>query len=112
MVYRQKSSVRITYIPTGLSAIARDHRSTQKAIHSCHVNALILLKAKLAKLREDPSWVEGCHSGRVRSYHLNPPLGIPPHVRNEPSGQMIPVDKLDAMFLDQIMLERRKLISL
>ncbi len=109
MTYRECNWVRWTHIPTNLSAICRNKRS----LHGCDTGGLSLLKAKLAKLREDPSWVEG-RSPLIRSYHLNPPLGIPPHVRNHPNGDAIPTDRamfgaavLDGTLLDLVMVERR-----
>ncbi len=106
MSYRERNGVRWTHIPTGLSATCNSERTH----HRCDVKALALLKAKLAKRHEDPAWVKGCGS-LVRSYHLNPPLGIPPHVRSHPDGDAIPINGELSELLDRIMLERRRLYA-
>ncbi len=102
MMYRERNWVRWTHMPTGLSATCNSERS----MYRCCVRALALLKAKLAKRREDPSWVEG-RSRLIRSYHLNPPLGIPPHVRSHPDGEAIPIDerRLDGALLDRVITQ-------
>jgi len=78
------TSVTFTHLPTGIKARSNCAHGDRyhKSVARKHVQALNLLKAKLAKLKEDPSWVEG-NGPRVRSYHFNPYLGIEPFVQIE-----------------------------
>ncbi len=110
MTYSE-NGIRLTHITTGLSATVWAQHWMRRAWRGpCHNLALALLRAKLAKLREDPSWVEG--RGRlIRSYHLDCPLGIPLHVRSHPDGDVIPIDGKLSELLDRVILERRRLCA-
>jgi hypothetical protein len=111
-----REGVRYTHLPTGLTAIVHDRRPYRR---ECSVRALTLLKAKLAKLREDPAWCEGCYPGRerVRSYHLSPRAGMPQHVRDHRTGVVTTIDAElfwprfwpgDGALLDRVMLAGRR----
>jgi peptide chain release factor 2 len=54
---RYGSQIKLTHIPTGLSARITDHRNRVTAAMQETVRAL--LAAKAAKLAEDPEWKEG-----------------------------------------------------
>lgn len=118
-MWHQQSAVRITHLPTGLSARSNEamgRSGRHVAFRQLHLHARALLVAKLAKLREDPEWRDGYHALKphVRSYHVHPPLGIPPFARNNGSDVLHPVD--GELFdggpsLDRLMLDRRRVMA-
>jgi hypothetical protein len=81
--------VKFTHVPTQLVARSNIFPRKNKWQAMTHW-AKSLLAAKVAKLKEDPEWKEG-KGPVIRSYHLNPYLGIEPFVKDERSGKKVPL---------------------
>jgi hypothetical protein len=117
MRWLTENYVILTHIPTGLSARSNCcyNRRTLNVNVRLHIAAKALLRAKLAKLREDPTWHDGYHPDKplVRSYHLHPPFGIAPFARDTKAGTEHPIGLgsfgMEAsQFLDRVMLASRR----
>ncbi len=88
-----KPEIRLTHLPTGLVVYVRELGRHSAPTKRTHEAVRALLRAKLAKLREDPEWKEnrGWYLGnRVRSWHLHTYLGVPTFVKNERTGRQWP----------------------
>lgn len=101
-------------------------RYSSRSFRQCREWVEAMLRAKLARRREDPAWREGCYSGRarIRSYHLSPRVGMLQHVRDCRSGRTIPIvaedlfgnggwdwfcsARMTGRILDRIMLDSRR----
>lgn len=113
--------IRLTHLPTGLVAYVREPGRHSAPTKRTNEAVRDLLRAKLAKLKEDPTWKEsgGWYLGaakRIRSWHLHTYLGVPRFVKDERtgSGRLIGADKteLDAAqtraFLQFVLKAKKK----
>lgn len=78
--WQRLTAVRLTHTPTGAMAHCDLHRSPKQ----CHDIAMGLLRARVAAIRAGLPTPD--QIGRVRSYHLDPPLGITPFIRDDRTG--------------------------
>lgn len=119
MCWRNEPWVRMTHVPTGLSALVRrrDPRGVRAAIVEGTARCRSLLAAMVAARLRDPSWrwtdANGAGERQVRTYVLWPYQGVKDHPNGLTSGVMRDMDP--ALFtddpgpaLDRIMLERRR----
>lgn len=104
--------VRVTHLPTGLSATSRCYRS----VRDCVAAAEAMVRAMVARRLADPSWVPLDGRGPViRTYDLAPPKAFHfagPVVRDVASRAVVEVDARDLFdggtTLERLMVARRK----